>query len=827
MNFCRRLFCLLLISLLPFSLFAAVLTGIVSDASNTFLPYSSVYVKGSSKGTTANADGKFELELEPGQYTIVCTHVGYESQEKIVVVNNGTVDVAFKLALIRTQMKEVVVKAGAEDPAYAIIRQAIKTRPDHLNEVKQWQVDVYMKGIIRTVSLPKSIFGVEFKPDNNIIDSSGKGIVYLAESVTKYSRRLPNDYREDIVSAKVSGRSQGFGFNSPNTIEFNAYENNITVSGLSSRGFISPIANNALDYYVYHYEGTFYQNGLEVNKIRLMPKRTYLPCFSGYINIIEGTWRIHSLDLILTKTANIELIDSIKIQQQLFPVNQYWMPQLTSIFATFGVLGIRANANFTAVYSDYNLNPDFPKKFFGRIIRTADTSAIKRGSDYWDTLRPVPLTVEESRDYVKKDSLEKKYQDPKYVDSLDKRRNRLTLIGFTAMGTSIIRRSKKLTYDFDAITDVVTYNTVEGLSVNLSPRIHHYADTGAYTIIPTLRYGFANKRPQATLYMSRTFGKSFYKRFTLSINGGRNLFQLNPSNPITVFPNTIGTLYFEQNFLKLYEKTFVAVTATKRLADGLRGTLSFSAEKRVLPGNATLYTWRDVKDRRFTSNYPEELAPGLFPNHKAILTNINLRWQPGQKYIQYPNRLFSIGSNWPIFYLYYTHGWNMPGSDVDFDKWRFTMTDEINLKLAGSFHYRITLAGFFNDRKVFLPDFHHFLGNRSVLAGPYLETFQMAEYYQNSNASPIYTSANVEHHFNGAIFNRIPFVQKLNIGLVAGANTFFVKRGDNYFETFLGVENIFKIIRADVIYGYTRQWDKPQWALRLGFSGVFTGNNVE
>ncbi|RZK29105.1 MAG: carboxypeptidase-like regulatory domain-containing protein, partial [Hymenobacter sp.] len=202
----------------------AVLTGTVSDASNATLPYSSVYVKGSSKGTTANADGRFELELTPGQYTIVCTHVGYESQEKAIVISNGTVDISFQLALIRTQMKDVVVRANGEDPAYAIIRQAIKTRPDHLNEVKQWQVDVYMKGIIRTVSLPKSLFGVEFKPDNNIIDSSGKGIVYLAESVTKYSRRLPDDYREDIVSAKVSGRSQGFGFNSPNTIEFNAYE---------------------------------------------------------------------------------------------------------------------------------------------------------------------------------------------------------------------------------------------------------------------------------------------------------------------------------------------------------------------------------------------------------------------------------------------------------------------------------------------------------------------------------------------------------------------------------------------------------------------------
>ena len=44
---------------------------------------------------------------------------------------------------------------------------------------------------------------------------------------------------------------------------------------------------------------------------------------------------------------------------------------------------------------------------------------------------------------------------------------------------------------------------------------------------------------------------------------------------------------------------------------------------------------------------------------------------------------------------------NIIGSDVDFDKWNFAVTDKINLKLAGQFSYRIDIGGFLNNKNVF------------------------------------------------------------------------------------------------------------------------------
>ena len=810
---------------------AIQVTGGVIDAHSDAIPFSSVYLKGSSKGTTANADGRFVLDLAPGKYTLYCTHVGYEKTEQQITVADKTIDIFFRLYPVKIAMKDVVIKANAEDPAYAIIRNAIKTRDQHLNEVKQYQVDVYIKGLIKTVQIPNRVLGVKVTPDRNVIDSNGKGIVYLSESVTKYSRRLPNDYKEEILSAKVSGRSQGFGFNSPNTMEMNLYENNISIQSMSSRGFVSPIASNALFYYKYKYEGTFYEDGVEINKIKVIPKRKYEPVFAGgYINIIEGSWRLHGVDLHLTKESQIEIVDSLRVQQQMLPVNkEYWMPQQTTFFALFGVLGFKAGANFNAVYSDYDLDHKFDKKFFGKVIRTADTSANKTSLAYWEKIRPVPLTDEEYKDYLKKDTLEQKYKDPKYLDSLDKINNKVTFSRLVLSGYTKTKRSTKMRYTIQPLVETLSYNTVEGAVFNFAPRITHYGDTGAYSIIPNIRYGFTNKRLQASATFNKNFGKTFNTRWGMSISGGRNMVQINPQNPITTFSNTIATLLYNNNYIKLYEKSFAAIGANMPLADGLRGNMSFSYEDRHLPQNAdTTYHWRKVSGRRFTSNYPEDVAAGYFPDHQAFTTTLRLSYQPGQKYIQYPNRRFSIGSKWPTFTLNYTHGFkNTFGSDVDFDKWRLGVTDDVNFKLAGQLNYRIAIGGFINNNIVYLPDATHFIGNQTLRAAAYTQSFQLAPYYYNSNFNKFYGSINLEHHFNGFLTNKIPFIRKLNLDLIAGTNSFYVNKSKYYSEVFVAVGNILKVLRVDFVWGYQAGIGKPLYGFVLGLGGIFNGDGIE
>lgn len=123
-----KLFVLLhvFIGLFSSALQAGKISGVITDDKDQLLAYASILVKGTSTGTTANEDGKYVLYLNPGQYVLVCQYVGYGREERPVTVSDGNLVINFRLSLQQTSMKEVVVKPGGEDPAYEIIRNAIK-----------------------------------------------------------------------------------------------------------------------------------------------------------------------------------------------------------------------------------------------------------------------------------------------------------------------------------------------------------------------------------------------------------------------------------------------------------------------------------------------------------------------------------------------------------------------------------------------------------------------------------------------------------------------------------------------------------------------------
>jgi hypothetical protein len=805
--------------------------GRVTDTNGKELPYASVYVKGSTRGTTANAGGRYDLPLSPGNYTIVCAFVGYAKNEQKIELTTDAITLDFVLQTQQTQLSNVLVKAGAEDPAYAIIRKAIKKRSTYLSEVKEWQVMVYMKGLIRTLAVPKSIFGIKFDPNRDVIDSSGKGIIYFSESLTRYSRRLPNRYKEEVISAKLSGRSQGFGFNSPKDLEVNLYENNIALTGLSSRGFISPIAEQALYFYRYKYEGTFYEDGLEISRIKVMPKRKFEPCFAGgYITVLEGSFRLHSANLYLTKESQLQLVDSLELRQQMLPVgNGQWAPQQTHVIASFNILGIKALANFEAQYSDYDFTQSLDRLFRGNVVKVVDTAANKRTVAYWDSIRPMPLTAEERLDYLRKDTLERKFADPRYTDSLDRRSNKLSAMKLLLRGGTVTNRKKRMVYAYPGALQMVQYNTVEGWVANLAPVIRHWGDTGAFRLEPVLRYGFGNKHLNGSITLARNMGQTYTKRWGLTVAGGRNVLQLNPDNPIDPLVNTLSTLLYKRNFIKIYENTFVRASARRTFNNGLRlaGTISYE-RRNPLDNTDTVYSWNKNLERRYSSNYPEELPPGNFIKHEAFITSVRLVWQPGSQYVLYPNRRINLGSDAPVFTLSVAKAWkNIFGSDAVFSNWRLRIEDDFNLKLGGVVQYNTSVGGFIKNENVQLPDWQHFNGNQTPVATPYVNSYQLAPYYANSTKDRFFATGHLEWHLNGLITNKIPLIRRWNWGLVTGGNAFFVDADRHYIEGFVGIENVLKSLRLDWVTGYDAQTNRTRSRIIIGFSGLFTGQGVQ
>lgn len=84
-----------------------------------------------------------------------------------------------------------------------------------------------------------------------------------------------------MISSKVAGRNNSFSFNKASDLIINFYDNYLLENKLSSRGYISPIADNALFYYKYKLLGESKENGEIIHKIEVIPRRENDPVFRG------------------------------------------------------------------------------------------------------------------------------------------------------------------------------------------------------------------------------------------------------------------------------------------------------------------------------------------------------------------------------------------------------------------------------------------------------------------------------------------------------------------------------------------------------------------
>lgn len=807
------------------SVHAGRISGTVTDEKGNLLPFASILVKGTTKGTTANNDGRYFLPLDAGQYTIICQYVGYKRQEKSIGVSNADLQLDFQLSLQELSLATVVIRPGAEDPAYEIIRKAMKKRSYYLGQLNKFQCEVYIKGQLRLRNYPKRFFGQTIDFEDG--DTSKNKIVFLSETVARYSVNKPNKAKIEVLSTKVSGQSDGFGFSAPQIVSF--YENNILIGGnLNSRGFISPIAGNALNFYKYKLEGTFIEDGKEVNKIKVIPKRKYEPLFSGYINITENDWRIHSVQLQLTKKSQMELVDTLRIEQLHMPYdNDTWVIKSQVIYPSIKIFGFDAYGSFVNVYSKFEINPEFAKKYFNSTLLKFYEGSNKKLADYWDSVRPVPLQADEVNDYKKKDSLEQIKKDPRYLDSLDKRRNRITAMNLLVRGQTWSREKKRESYTINPLIRTISYNTVEGLVVNLRGSYFKRLDSIAGSrrsifITPVIRYGFSNDHLNAYSSFTYNYGKKYFS--SINFSAGKQVYQFNNANPILPVDNSIATLFWERNYMKLYEAWFGRLSVVKGIGEGTTLSAAIYYQDRIPLENTSDYVIKDWKEKAFTPNYPEIMAIN-FQRHQALSISLMIKWRPGARYIEYPDRKISIGSKFPTFSLGYVQGIeNIFGSDVNYGKWYFSINDDLNLKLFGNIRYSLGGGGFISRNKVQMPDYNHFNGNQLLLPNHYMGSFQLLPYYKYSNTNRFFAKTHLEHHYNGLLTNKIPLFRKLSWHLVTGANSFYLTSNQYYIEPFVGLENIFKILRVDFVWGIEK--GKPSsTGIRIGLRRIGRGDN--
>lgn len=88
------------------------LEGVVTDSEGRPLPYTTIFVDGTSRGTTADSEGRYRLVLEKGETDIVVQMLGYATERLSLNVAEGSNNLDVVLSTEATGIEEVVVSAS-------------------------------------------------------------------------------------------------------------------------------------------------------------------------------------------------------------------------------------------------------------------------------------------------------------------------------------------------------------------------------------------------------------------------------------------------------------------------------------------------------------------------------------------------------------------------------------------------------------------------------------------------------------------------------------------------------------------------------------------
>ena len=792
-----------------FSSFAQI-TGKITDTNKEPLSFVSVYLNKSITGTTSNDSGNYELNIKkPGDYTIVFQFLGYKTVKKNVSIQSFPYTLDVSLEDEEIMLDEFSITTNG-NPANIIIRKAIESKEINTNKFEDYTSNFYSRGLFKIKNAPKKIFGRTLGDLGGGLDSTRTGIIYLSETVSEITfQKRPKKFKEKIIASKVSGSDNGISFNRAEEVNFDFYRNAVLVA---ENNLVSPIADEAFSFYTYKLEGSFYdKNEKLISKIKVIPKQVGDRVFNGFIYIVEDDWAIYGIDLVANgKQVGIPIIDKLRFKQNYnySGINDAWIKISQTIDFKFGLFGFNVNGRFSAGYSNYNFEPNLTKKTFTKEVLSFAIGATKKDANFWNQLRPVPLTNEELEDYKIKDSIKMVRESKSYLDSINKIQNKVTFLS-PIIGYTFQNSFKKWSLSFDGLIEDFSFNTVQGfhssLGVNYFKRQN---DKGKWWSAGLgISYGLSEKKARPTFYFSRKWNNISKPRFYLS--GGITTAQFNGRNPIKKLDNLIRSLTRRLNYIKIYEKEFVKIGYSEEILNGFYFSSSLEYANRKPLFNTSNYSFasQSINDP-YTSNNPLEpdnFTSSVFTEHKIATLNIGSTFVFGQKYLSYPDRKFNVSeSKFPSLNVNYRKTFGASNSEFNADLITASLKQDVNAGNYGEFFYYIRGGVFLKNKNIAFMDNLQAKGNQMFIVTDDNRryNFGLLEYYRFYSNNR-YTEAHLEHSFNGYLLRKIPLINKLNFHLVTGIKGLFMWDKKPYSEYSIGIDNIgfgkWRVLRVDYV----------------------------
>ena len=804
--------------------FIGQVKGKITDMKNNPLSFVSVYLDNTVTGTTSNDNGDYILDLiRKGKYTIVFQFLGFKTVKKEVEISSFPFYLNVKLEEESVQLSEISISTK-DNPANRIIRNVIANKDKNTDKFANYTAKFYSRGLYRIKDAPKKFLGQTLGDFGGGLDSTRSGIIYLSETISDIKfQKKPKNFKENIIASKVSGQDNGISFNRAEDANINFYENSVEFGN----NLVSPLSTNAFSYYEFKLEGTFYdKNGRLINKIKILPKRKNDPVFSGALYIVEDDWALYGADVSVTGAqVNIPVVDVLKLKQNYnySDKNDAWVLISQSIDFRVNALGFKFDGRFSSAFSNYDFIPNFNEKTFTNEVLTFEKEATEKDSSYWITLRPVPLTTEEVKDYEVKDSLKVVRKSKKYLDSVNKKQNKVSFLS-PITGYTYKNSFEKWSLSYAGLIKDLGFNTVQGfntsMGVSSSKNINDKGNWWSAGV--NVNYGFSEKIARPTFFFNKKWNNISRPRMSISV--GVTTAQFNGRNPISKMDNLVRSLLRRENYLKIFEKEFAKIMYSEEIKNGIYFSSSLEYANRKPLFNTNNYSFaRQSKTKPYTSNNPldpTDYINTVFTEHSIASLKVGATFIFNQKYLSYPHRKFNIGNTkYPSLSLTYRKNFGASNSELNSDVFVANIRQNIDAGNYGKLAYNIGGGLFLKKKNIAFMDNLQANGNQLLfITDNQLSSFGLLEYYK-FYTNDRYAEAHLEHNFKGSVLGKIPLINNLNFHLVGGVKSLFMADKKPYSEYSLGLDNIgfgkWRFLRIDYVKSFHAGIKNDGFLLRL------------
>lgn len=208
------------------------ISGYVKESSTgETMPGASVFLRGTSKGTSSNPYGFFSITVEQGAYTVVCNFLGYAEQTKEIVLDKN-IKIEFQIQPKAVETQAVTIEGERKDqnvqaPTMGLIElpaEQIKKLPSFLGEVDVLKTIQLLPGIKSAGEGTTGFYVRGGGPDQNLV-MLDEAVVYNASHLFGFFSVFNSDAVKNVSLIKGGMPSQ-FGGRLSSVVDVTMKEGN-------------------------------------------------------------------------------------------------------------------------------------------------------------------------------------------------------------------------------------------------------------------------------------------------------------------------------------------------------------------------------------------------------------------------------------------------------------------------------------------------------------------------------------------------------------------------------------------------------------------------